>query len=329
MRNVLIPLLVVAVLGLGVTLLHHRSAPATGPAAAEPPAPAPPPAPSAPPSEPVSVPPLGAAEAMGKAEALAKEGKRADAMPYYDQVLAAEPDGKSAKRAAKALAEYYADLKQDRKALGYWLRTDLSGDARAQLDAKSKAAADALLTSTPSPDDMVVTVAPGDTLGALARRLGTTPECIARVNRIQNVNAIVVGQRLKVIHGTFRILVEKRVRRLTLLLDGVPVRTYPVGIGADQKTPIFTFTIEEKVPDPPWHPPGRAPIPFGHPENILGTRWMGFKPTGEYAGYGIHGTTRDETIGEAASNGCVRMHNADVEELFDLVPRGTLVEIRD
>ena len=91
----------------------------------------------------------------------------------------------------------------------------------------------------------------------------------------------------------------------------------------------FTFTIEEKVPEPPWSPPGRTPLPYGHPENILGTRWMGFKPTPEYAGFGIHGTTKDETIGEAASNGCVRMHNADVEELFDLIPRGTLVEIRD
>ncbi len=329
MRNVLISLLVVAALGLGAYLLRHKTAPAANPAptAAELPPPAPEPPATAP--EPVPAPPLSAAEALGKAEALTKAGRRAEAVPYYEQVLAAEPDGKPAKRAAKALAEHSAELKQDRKALGYWLRAELSSDARAQLDAKAKAVADSLLTSSPSPDDLVVTVAPGDTLGTLAKRHGTTPECIARVNQIKNVNAIVVGQRLKVIRGTFRILVAKRARRLTLLLDGVPVRTYPVGIGVDQKTPTFTFTIEEKVPEPPWHPPGRAPLPFGHPENILGTRWMGFKPTPEYAGYGIHGTTKDDTIGEAASNGCVRMHNADVEELFDLVPRGTFVEIRD
>ena len=41
---------------------------------------------------------------------------------------------------------------------------------------------------------------------------------------------------------------------------------------------------------------GRA-IPFGDPENILGTRWMGFENSPGARGYGIHGTARPETIG--------------------------------
>ena len=35
-----------------------------------------------------------------------------------------------------------------------------------------------------------------------------------------------------------------------------------------------------------------------------------------------------ETIGQAASEGCIRMHNRDVEELFDLVADGTVVVVR-
>ena len=74
---------------------------------------------------------------------------------------------------------------------------------------------------------------------------------------------------------------------------------------------------------------GKA-VPFGHPENILGTHWLAMKPTGNtplVAGYGIHGTWDDASIGKAESAGCVRMHNADVEQLYVLLPVGTAVEI--
>ncbi len=41
----------------------------------------------------------------------------------------------------------------------------------------------------------------------------------------------------------------------------------------------------------------------------------------------IHGTPDTEAMGVPASHGCVRMRNADLAELFDLVPAGTEVEI--
>ena len=44
-------------------------------------------------------------------------------------------------------------------------------------------------------------------------------------------------------------------------------------------------------------------------------------------GLGIHGTADDSSIGKSLSAGCVRMHNKDVEELFALVPVGTVVEV--
>ena len=63
----------------------------------------------------------------------------------------------------------------------------------------------------------------------------------------------------------------------------------------------------------------------------LGTRWMALKGTESktfmYRGYGIHGTIERDSIGTQASNGCVRMLNEQVEELFDIVPSGTPVLI--
>lgn len=57
----------------------------------------------------------------------------------------------------------------------------------------------------------------------------------------------------------------------------------------------------------------------------FGTRWMGLSvPWGQY---GIHGTNKPWSIGQAASGGCIRLHNSDVERLFDMVDVGTRVKI--
>jgi hypothetical protein len=46
-----------------------------------------------------------------------------------------------------------------------------------------------------------------------------------------------------------------------------------------------------------------------------------------YKGYGIHGTNRPKSIGTAASHGCIRMRNQDVEDLFARVEVGDAVEL--
>ncbi|MEW6228034.1 MAG: L,D-transpeptidase family protein, partial [Bacillota bacterium] len=87
------------------------------------------------------------------------------------------------------------------------------------------------------------------------------------------------------------------------------VRRYPVAIGKPSTpTPVGTHRILEKVM---------------HPGGGLGTRWMAFT----YEMHGIHGTNRPELIGQAVSNGCVRMHNENVEELYDMVDVGTPVAV--
>ncbi len=55
-------------------------------------------------------------------------------------------------------------------------------------------------------------------------------------------------------------------------------------------------------------------------EGVLGTRRLNMGD-----GYGIHGTNKPETVGQAVSHGCVRMRNEDIERLFEMVPVGTPV----
>jgi lipoprotein-anchoring transpeptidase ErfK/SrfK len=120
--------------------------------------------------------------------------------------------------------------------------------------------------------------------------------------------------------------VSKTHHRLAYLLDGVMVREFPVGLGKDDKTPEGTFLIATRLPEPVWFNAGES-IPYGDPRNILGTRWLGFENRPGMVGFGIHGTNDESTIGLDLSNGCVRMRNKDVEELFDLVPAGVRITI--
>ena len=101
------------------------------------------------------------------------------------------------------------------------------------------------------------------------------------------------------------------------------------GTGANAKTPSGTWKMVDREEHPGWWKDGRL-IPYGDPENILGTHWLALEATGEtprVSGYGIHGTWDDTTLGKQSSAGCVRMSNADVRELFLFLPRQTPVTI--
>jgi lipoprotein-anchoring transpeptidase ErfK/SrfK len=118
--------------------------------------------------------------------------------------------------------------------------------------------------------------------------------------------------------------VDKSQNLLFLKRNGEVVKTYVVSTGKDNSTPIGTFKIVNKLENPTWYKAG-AVIPPDSPDNILGSRWLGF----DLKGYGIHGTTEPNNLGEQVTLGCVRMKNQEVEELFDIVPLGTEVIIID
>ena len=119
---------------------------------------------------------------------------------------------------------------------------------------------------------------------------------------------------------------------MSLYLNEKLYRVYKVGVGRQDRTPVGVFEILNKSREPSWSPPGREPLPYGHPDNIIGTRWMGLKPvegTDPYiSGYGIHGTVDPDSIGTPSSAGCVRLRNEQVEELFDFIPEPTAEKTR-
>ncbi len=118
---------------------------------------------------------------------------------------------------------------------------------------------------------------------------------------------------------------DKSQNILTLKSGQEIIKTYRVSTGKDSCTPVGTFKIINKIIDPPWYKEPGVMIPSGDPKNVLGSRWLGISKES----YGIHGTTQPELIGQSVTEGCVRMRNAEVEELYILVPEGTEVVITD
>lgn len=126
------------------------------------------------------------------------------------------------------------------------------------------------------------------------------------------------------------IVVRISERRL-YLYDGLTLeKTYRVAVGASgYSTPLGSWRITLKRYMPSWRNPGSdwakdmpQLIPPG-PNNPLGTRALNLNAPA----IRIHGTTKDYSIGTAASRGCVRMHRWDIEDLYERVEVGTPVLI--
>ena len=120
-----------------------------------------------------------------------------------------------------------------------------------------------------------------------------------------------------------KISINLAARSLALFEGTEKIRLYPIGPGTPYTpTPVGYYKIQSKDVNPSWTSPSTGKtIPSG-PDCPLGYRWMQIQ-----GNYGIHGTNNPDSIGHYVSNGCIRMHEKDVEALFDLVKIGTPVEI--
>ena len=135
---------------------------------------------------------------------------------------------------------------------------------------------------------------------------------------------------LSIAPGT--IVVKSSERRLYLVTDSGSAIRYPVAVGRVGKQWSGAAYIAGKYVNPAWSPPDEirhdnpklpSVIPGGTKGNPMGTRAL-VLDRGQYA---IHGTNKPSSIGTFASYGCIRMHNADIQDLYERVGVGTPIVV--
>jgi len=167
----------------------------------------------------------------------------------------------------------------------------------------------------------------GQNLVNIARKHGVNWRLIALLNGIDRPELLRAGQDLKILKDKPELRVWKGDFRLALFMNGAFIKEYPIGIGENDKTPVGTFHVDEREVRPPWNPPGGGVIRHGEKDYALGERWLGFDDQPGASGLGIHGTNERDSIGAWKSNGCIRMLNEDIVELYAFVRTGTKVVI--
>lgn len=262
-----------------------------------------------------------------KAEEFLKAGEQNRAAGALSMLTNEYPDSEYAEKALKKLASISLHKGDYGKARYYYKRLLKDFPEIKDAAAIRSSLGDINMTMMLSPviteGSVEYEVKPGDTLFGIARNSNTTVALIKKVNGLQG-DVIRPGQKLKVIVSRFSILVDKSRNVLILETGGETFKAYDVSTGKDNCTPVGVFKVEEKMIKPVWYKVGAVVAP-GSEEYELGERWMGLS----VEGYGIHGTSDESSIGRQITQGCVRMRNDDIIELFDIVPSGTEVEIVD
>jgi len=172
------------------------------------------------------------------------------------------------------------------------------------------------------------TVERGEYLSTIAKKEKTFVDSIKRINCLSS-DRIRPGVKLKIDKSKYVLdidISDNILKIFRVFQDSTNyVKRYSVGTGKNDNTPRGIFKINLKQKEPIWYKPGGKAIPFGSKDNLLGTRWLGI----DCPGFGIHGTWEPKSVGMASSAGCIRLVNEDVEELYDIVPLGTIVNIHD
>lgn len=139
-----------------------------------------------------------------------------------------------------------------------------------------------------------------------------------------------------------QMLVVPRAHFLYFVTEPNTALRYGVGVGKAGLQFTGTATIDVKKQWPTWRPTDemieREPVTYakfkdndyvqpGGPGNPLGSRALYLFQNGRDTYFRIHGTTAPNSIGRSVSNGCIRMLNAHVQDLYERVPVGTVVTV--
>ena len=200
---------------------------------------------------------------------------------------------------------------------------------------------DWLFSKKPYDADKLVTtyfVRSGDNLESIGRKYKVEYQLLVRINGLSSDRALRAGSTIKVVNGPFHVIVDRSSFTLDLYLQNTFVKSYYVGLGRDEsETPVGRWRVKSggKLVQPPWWDQKAGKTYYASDADYpLGARWIAIEGLDENTksrtGFALHGTKEPETIRTKSSNGCIRLINEDVIELYALLsPVHSLVRIVD
>jgi L,D-peptidoglycan transpeptidase YkuD (ErfK/YbiS/YcfS/YnhG family) len=136
-----------------------------------------------------------------------------------------------------------------------------------------------------------------------------------------------------------KVLIEKKERRLTLLSKGEVIKTYKIALGGnpvgpkerqgDNKTPEGTYIIDSRNRDSDYHL--SLHISYPNEKDKMRAKELGVSPGGDIMIHGIKNGLSWVGASHAEvdwTKGCIAVTDEEMEEIYKLVPNGTIVEIR-
>jgi lipoprotein-anchoring transpeptidase ErfK/SrfK len=124
-----------------------------------------------------------------------------------------------------------------------------------------------------------------------------------------------------------RLVVKLAQRRVYLYRGQTLQATYPIAVGKPGwTTPTGTFKVFSMVQNPGWTNPMTGAVQSQGHNTPLGSRWMAFWTDGVNQ-IGFHATPDRQSVGKAASHGCLRMYEEDAQALYDQIKLGSSVTV--
>lgn len=189
-------------------------------------------------------------------------------------------------------------------------------------------------------DTLVTTysVMSGDNLGAIGNTYKVPHQILVKINRLSSDRALRAGSNIKVINGPFHVIIDRSSFTMDLYLQNTFVKSYDVGLGKEgSETPVGRWRVKDggKMVQPPWFDEKAGKTYHASDADYpLGARWIAIEGldanTKTRTGFALHGTKEPETIRTKSSNGCIRLINEEIIEVYGLLyPVHSLVQIVD
>ena len=211
----------------------------------------------------------------------------------------------------------------------------LSSSHRIKIKAQMAKLAEKWLFSTDSlPEDTLTDyydVQSGERLENIGKAQKVPYQILMEINNISRPELLRAGKSIKVINGPFNAIIYRSTFKMDLYLQETFVKSYDVGLGRPgHETPLGLWRVKpggKSDRRPIWTDPDTGKTYEGaDPDYPLGDRWIGIEgmddKTKERTGFALHGTKDPTSIGQRSSRGCIRLHNDDVIEVYNLLASG-------